>query len=418
MFRKAFIWMLLLSLSMMLVLSGCSTAKTSEGAQSSAKPQDTASTAAPDKKVTIKMMHLWPAGSSAQQNKIVNEIINEYQTAHPNVTIEQEILENEQYKSKMKILSASNDLPDVGMTWAAGYMDPYVKGDMFEPLNDLLDGDLKGKFVPGTTEAYSFGGKTYALPVELNIVPVYYNKAIFAKYNLQAPKTYAEFQTVVKTLVDNGVAPIALGDKDRWTGSLWYMYLADRIGGPETLKKAIDRTGSFEDPSLVQAAKELQQLVDMKAFIKGFNGLSNDEGKSEFMNGKAAMYLMGTWELPNYTTNPDVPKEFKDSIGFFKFPTVDGGKGNINSWVGGPGVGLFVAKNSKVKAEAKDFVNFFVTKWGERSVSEAGVIPATKVDTTKVQLPQMYIDLLNELNNASNITLFADVQMKPQSAEA
>ncbi len=348
---------------------------------------------------------------------IVKDIIQEFQAAHPNVTIKTEILENEQYKNKLKVLSASNELPDVGMTWAAGFLEPYVKGKLFAPVDDILAGGLKESFVPGTTEAYAVDNKTYALPVELNIVPVYYNKAIFAKYNLQPPQTYEEFQSVVKTLADNGVPPIALGNKDRWTGSLWYMYLADRIGGAEALKKAIDRSGTFEDPSLVQAAGEVQKLVDMNAFVKGFNGLSNDEGKSEFMNGKAAMYLMGTWELPNYTTNESVPKEFRDSIGFFKFPSVAGGKGNVDSWVGGPGVGLFVAENSKVKEEAKQFAKFFVEKWGEQSVTKAGVIPATKVDTSKVQLPQMYIDILSELNKASNITLFADVQMSPGVAQ-
>jgi raffinose/stachyose/melibiose transport system substrate-binding protein len=126
---------------------------------------------------------------------------------------------------------------------------------------------------------------------------------------------------------------------------------------------------------------------------------------------------MGTWELPNFTTNPDIPQEFKDNVGFFKFPTVEGGKGNINSWVGGPGVGLFVAEQSKVKEEAKAFVEYFVSKWGEQSVTVAGVIPATKVDTTQGSLPQLYIELLNELNTASSITLFADVQMKPNAAQ-
>ncbi|QJC51046.1 extracellular solute-binding protein [Paenibacillus albicereus] len=368
-------------------------------------------------KITLKMMHLWPAGSSKQQNMIVNDIISQYQADNPNVTIKQEILENEQYKNKLKVLSASNDLPDVGMTWAAGFLTPYVKGNLFAPLDDTLAGGLKDTFVSGTTEAYAVENKTYALPLELNITPVYYNKAIFSKYNLEVPQTYADFQKAVDTLQQNGVAPIALGNKDRWTGSLWYMYLADRLGGPETLKKAIDRSGSFEDPSLVQAADEVRKLVEGNAFNKGFNGLSNDEGKAEFLSGKAAMYLMGTWELPNFTTNESIPQEFRDEVGFFKFPTIEGGKGDIDSWVGGPGVGLFVSENSKVKEEAKKFVKFFVEKWGEQSVTKAGVIPATKVDTSKVDLPQMYIDILNELGKASNITLFADVQMSPAVAQ-
>lgn len=362
-------------------------------------------------------MHLWPEGVSAGQNKIVNQIIKDYEAENTNVTIKQEVLDNEQYKNKLKVLSASNQLPDVGVTWAAGFMQPYVEGNLFTPIDDLLGGELNGKFVAGTTEAYAIDGKTYALPLEFNIAPIYYNKSIFEKYGLETPQTYDEFKQVVKTLSENGVAPIALGNKDRWTGSLWYMYLADRFAGQQNLSGAISGSVSFADEGLMKAAQEAQTLVDSNAFVKGFNGLSNEEAKAEFLNGNAAMFLMGTWELPNFTTNEDIPQEFRDNVGFFKFPTVEGGKGDINSWVGGPGVGLFVSENSKVKDEAKKFVEYFVAKWGEQSVTGAGVISATKVDTSSLELPQLYIDLFNEMNQASSITLFADVQMKAGAAE-
>lgn len=405
MFKKAHTFLGLI-MALVLVLAGCSGSSSSGGSQSDS-----------EEKVTVNFMHLWPEGSSKQHHMIVNDIIKKFEEKNPNVTVKPEILSNEQYKSKLKVLAASNELPDVGMTWAAGFLEPYVDGNLFAPLDDVLEGGLKESFVPGTTEAYAIDGKTYGLPLELNITPVYYNKSIFKKHNLEVPKTYEEFKNVVKTLADNGVTPITLGNKDRWTGSMWYMYLVDRIGGPEALTNAINGSGSFEDPSFIKAAEKVQNLVKMDAFVQGFNGLSNDEAKAEFMNGNAAMYLMATWELPNYTTNESVPQEFRDSVGFFKFPTVEGGKGSVNSWVGGPGVGLFVAENSDVKEEAKKFVKFFVEKWGEQSVTKAGVIPATKVDTSNKELPQMYVDILNELNNASNITLYADVQMSPDVAQ-
>ncbi|MCL6586766.1 MAG: extracellular solute-binding protein [Anoxybacillus sp.] len=407
MLKKAHSLVIAMLLVVVLALSGCSSSKEGTSSETGGK----------DKKVTITFMHLWTAGSSKQHNMIVNDIIKEFEAQHPNVTVKQEVLENEQYKNKLKVLAASNELPDVGMTWAAGFLEPYVKGNLFAPLDDILSAGLKEKFVAGTTEAYAVNDKTYALPLELNITPIYYNKGIFEKYGLDVPKTYEEFKNVVQTLVKNGVAPIALGNKDRWTGSMWYMYLADRIGGADTLKNAINGSGTFEDLGLIKAAEEIQHLVKMKAFIKGFNGLSNDEAKAEFTNEKAAMYLMGTWDLPQFTTNEDIPKAFRDKVGFFKFPVVEGGKGNIDSWVGGPGVGLFVSENSEVKEEAKEFVKFFIEKWGEQSVTKAGVIPATKVDTSNIDLPQMYIDVLNELGKASNITLFADVQMSPEAAQ-
>ena len=397
---------LILSLCLMLVAAGCS----GGGSGSAGGSQE-------DDKTTVTFMHLWPEGVSAGQNKIVNQIIEEYQNDHPNVTIKTEVLDNEQYKNKLKVLSASNELPDVGVTWAAGFMTPYVQGGLFTPIDDLLQGELKDKFVEGTTEAFAIDGKTYGLPLEFNITPVFYNKAIFEQYGLEIPQTYEELKQIISTLTSNGVAPIALGNKDRWTGSLIYMFLAERFAGQEALASAINGKGSFADEGLMKAATEVQSLVDSNAFIKGFNGLSNEEAKSEFLNGKAAMYVMSTWELPNFTTNEDIPQEFRDSVGFFKFPEAEGGKGDINSWVGGPGVGLFVSEDSKVKDEAKKFTEYFVSKWGEQAVTDAGVIPATKVDTASLTLPQLYIDLFNEMNQATSITLYADVQMQANAAE-
>lgn len=405
--KRAFSKVLSLALVGGLVLGGCSsdseTTEKSEGATGSSG----------DKKV-VKMMHLWPEGSSNAQYTIVDNIIKSYEEENPDVDIQTEILGNEQYKEKIKVLSASNELPDVGITWAAGYMQPFVEGNMFAPLDDIVKEE---QFVAGTLDAFSVDDSTYSLPLELNITPVYYNKEIFEKHNLEVPETYDEFLSVVETLVENDVTPITLGNKDRWTGSMWYMYLADRIGGPETLNNAINRTGSFEDPALVQAADEIKKLVDMNAFVKGFNGLSNDEAKGYFMNEQAAMYLMATWELPNYTTSPDVEQDFKDKVGYFKFPTYEGGKGDIDSYVGGPGVGLFVSEQSKVKDEAKDFVSYLVEEWGKRSVVDAGVIPATVVDTSNGDLDQMYIDILNDLGKATNLTLYADVQMSAGVAD-
>ena len=362
--------------------------------------------------VVIDFMHLWPEGSSRQHNMIVQKIVDEFEAEHENVTVELDILANEQYKEKLSVIGTSNELPDVGMTWAGGFLDPYVNGKMFAPLDDIISDD----FIPGTTEAYAVDGVTYGLPLELNITPMYYNQAIFDDVGVEVPETWDDFKAVVEALVDAGVTPITLGNRDAWTGSMWYMYLADRIGGPTVLNDAISREGSFEDPALIQAAAEIQELVDLGAFINGYNGLGNDEAKGYFINEQAAMFLMATWDLPEWTTNEDNPQELRDAVDYFKFPVYEGGDGDIDSYVGGPGVGLFVAEDSDVKKEAMEFVEFFVDRWGEMSVTEAGVIPATAVDTDGIDLPQMYIDILDDLNDASNLTLYADVQMSSASA--
>lgn len=365
--------------------------------------------------VVIEFMHLWPEGSSKAHYDVVNDIITEYEAANEGVTVDLEVLSNEQYKDKLRVLSTSGDLPDVGMTWAAGFLTPYVDGNMFASLDDVAT-ELEDEFVPGTVDAYRVDETAYGLPLELNIATVFYNTAIFEEYGVEPPETYEELLAAVEIFNEAGVPPIALGNRDAWTGSLWYMYLADRIAGPEALTQAISGEGDFTDPAFVEAAERIQELVDANAFVNGFNGLADQEAKSIFMSGQSPMYLIGSWDLPNYTTNEDIPQEFRDSIEYMTFPLVEG-EGDVNSFVGGPGVGLFVAEESDVKEEAKDFVAYFIQEWGEQAVQRAGVIPATRVDAASLDLPQMYIDILGELSEASNITLFADVQMSPEDAQ-
>ena len=390
-----------------LALAGCSSSSSSE--ESSA-----------DGKKVIKFMHLWPEGSSNAQFSIVKDVIAEYEKEHTDIKVETEILNPDQYREKLKVLASSNELPDIGMTWSDGFIKPYVEGDMLAPLDDVVDNDadLKDAFIPGVKESYAVDGKTYGLPLELNISYVFYNKEIFEKYNLEVPQTFEEYKNVVKTLADNGVVPATVGAKDGWPASFWFMYLADRIGGSTILTDVIKGKAKMDDPAIVKAAEEVQNLVDMGGFVKGSSALSNDDAKGYFMNEQAAMFLTATWELPNYTTSPDVAQEFKDKIGYFKFPTYEGGKGeSIDSYVGGPGVGLFVAKDSKVQEEAKDFVGYLVKRWGEKSVIDAGVIPATKVDTASLDLAPMYIEILKDLSEASNVTTYFDTQSSPAVSE-
>lgn len=149
-------------MSCFLVLTACS----NEGEESNG-----------DGKV-IEFMHLWPEGNSTAHHNIVNDIIEGFESENPGVTIDLEVLSNEQYKEKVQVLSSSDELPDVGMTWAAGYMEPFVEGGQFASLNDILDGEFGDLFVPGTVDAYSFEDTAYGLPLELNIAPVFYNQAI------------------------------------------------------------------------------------------------------------------------------------------------------------------------------------------------------------------------------------------------
>lgn len=185
--KKALSIITLFVLIIGLVLSGCSSSNESNGGKKSG-----------DGKIHLKFMHDWPQGSSSAYFNLVKEIIKDYEAENKDVVIDVEVLNPDQYRDKIKVLAASNELPDVGLTWSNGFAEPYAKGGQFAPLDDIIKKDFQDQFVPGTVESYSFDGKSYALPMEMNITYVFYNKEIFKKYNLEEPKTFADLKKLVK----------------------------------------------------------------------------------------------------------------------------------------------------------------------------------------------------------------------------
>lgn len=218
---------------------------------------------------------------------------NEY-----NAEIKLEWYENEQYKTKLATLMTQNDVTDIFFTWEAGFMKDYVESGRVHALNDALDADpaWKGIFHDGAFSAVTFDGKIYAMPMGQAIVPVYYNTAIFKKCGVEVPKTWDDLMGAVKTFRADGYVPISLVCQDAWIPGQMMLELSGGVGGEDLATSIVEGTTTWDDPRFVRTGELLSELVKADAFPEGFLGLSYDEGRSLFTSGKAAMYLMGTWD--------------------------------------------------------------------------------------------------------------------------
>ena len=135
---------------------------------------------------------------------------------------------------------------------------------------DADGGAWRNTFAPGALAVYSYDGKQYGVPWDMGMVGWWYNKDLFAKAGIQAPPTtWTEFLDAVKKLKAAGITPIALGEKDSWTGMHIWSYLATRIGGQAAFEAALNRKGSFADPAFVQAFEKLQELIALRAVPDG-----------------------------------------------------------------------------------------------------------------------------------------------------
>ena len=92
-------------------------------------------------------------------------------------------------------------------------------------------------------------------------------------------------------------------------------------------------------------------------------------------NGKAAMELMGHWAPgANRGVAQDV-EAYNENLGWFPFPTVEGGAGDPSDALGG-GDGFAVGKNAP--PAAIDFVRFLTSVENQTAMAKAGLaVPPT-----------------------------------------
>ena len=160
---------------------------------------------------------------------------DDYMAAHPNVTIEITVLENEAFKTKLTTVMQSGEPPDIFQSWGGGVMNEYAKAGLLKDITADLDADggaWRDTFAPGALGVYSYQGKNYGVPWDMGMIGFWYNKDLFAQAGITAPPTtWTEFLDDVKALKAAGITPIALGEGDKWPGMHMWAYLVTRLGG-------------------------------------------------------------------------------------------------------------------------------------------------------------------------------------------
>ena len=366
----------------------------------------------------VKTLTQWDIRTRPADNKIMVDAVARFERANPGYKVDRSAVLNDPYKVKLKIAFGANEPPCVFSSWGGGPLREYVKAGQVLDLTPYLSKDpaFRDRFVPASFDTARFDGKVYGIPGEdTTLAVVHYNKELFASLGLQPPKTWPEMVQVMDKLKANGVAPFALANKAKWPGSMVYMYLVDRIGGGEAFRKAASRApgGSFADPAFVEAGRMLQDMVKSGAFAPGFNGLDYDVGGSRRLlyAGKAAMTVMGTWEI-GAMSNENA--EFVKKMDFFSFPTIPGGKGSTGV-IGTVGDNFYsVASSCRHLDAAVTLVKTLVDDEAVKArLAEKRIVPVKGLNVTDPSK----LRLLKMLNEATNVQLWYDQELPPALGE-
>jgi raffinose/stachyose/melibiose transport system substrate-binding protein len=360
----------------------------------------------------------WHISTQESHRKNWEDLANKFVQDHPDVSIEITVLENEAFKSKLATAMQSGSPPDIFQSWGGGVLRQYADAGLVQDLTPSLQENGWGEsFHPAPLSLYTFDGKSYGVPWNAGMVGFWYNKALFQQAGIaEPPATWTDFLAGVKKLKDAGITPLALGERDKWPGHFYWVYLATRIGGKDAFEKAYTRQGSFADQVFVDAGTKLKELVDLQPFQTGFLGAGYGDHQVQMANGQAAMELMGQWAPgANRGVAQDV-ETYNKNLGWFPFPAVEGGAGDPSDALGG-GDGLAVGKNAP--PQAIDFVRFLTSVENQTAMAKAGIAVPPTVKGAEAGLEDPLLkEVLSRLSQAKYYQLYYDQYLPPAVGQA
>ncbi|TQK08310.1 ABC transporter substrate-binding protein [Herbaspirillum sp. SJZ107] len=192
------------------------------------------------------------------------------------------------------------------------------------------------------------GRDTFCMPLASVIHGFFYNKKIFRRLDLQAPRTVADFFTVLEVLKKAGVAPLAFGTADKWESS---QIVFTNIGpnfwrGEEGRKALIAGKARLTDAPFVDALRfeaRMGRYLEANAATQTYR-----DSQARFASGQAAIYPSGSWDIAPFSRVPNL------ELGVFAPPVrAPGGACYISDHMD---LGIGVNRQSKNKDDAYRFL--------------------------------------------------------------
>ncbi|MBH5320118.1 extracellular solute-binding protein [Paenibacillus sp. GSMTC-2017] len=371
-------------------------------------------------KIEISLWHNFTGDDLRAQT--MRAIIDEFQAANQHIRLDIQAIQPDGYRSRLKTVAAADEMPDVFVMWSGAMTQEFSSASLIQPINELIEANPEWRdgFLPNSLESFTEKGHTYGAPMGLSPTSIlYYNKKIMDKYNIAVPKTWDELMLAIETLRNNGITPIALGNKAAWLAqSSIFSSLADRVTGTEWFLKAAKQDGaSFTDPQFIEALTYMKELAEAGAFQKDYNAIDNNQMELMFAQGKSAMMIDGGWALTNLAANTS--KEVMREMGATVLPAIPGGKGDPNTLSGVVGSGMALGKDAtgEKKEAALKLIYAMSGPDAQKRTLESNQLVSYKIELDKSKVSPIFAEVY-DLVNSVRLTPVYDGVLSSESAEA
>ena len=276
------------------------------------------------------------------------------------IKVDYQIVPADQYYNMLMTKLNSGEGPDI-FGGQSGSFDIVSQYNVEKNAVDLSDQAWVETYDEFAKEQTSVDGKVYGMTYYDVSTDYYvvYNKKIFEENGLEVPTTFAEFEEICQTLLDNDIIPIYEPCADGWHQTMWFT----EIGGKyeELVPGIVDDLNNnkikFADvPELKEALDQLNDMAQKGYF--GDNYLS-DEYTDLLMNlgsGEYAMALEKPGQIAAIAEASD-GQYTEDDFGMFVIPLLDN-----DVYPQHPcGPSRFVYSGSEHQEEAKQYLEYIAS---------------------------------------------------------
>jgi len=265
-------------------------------------------------------------------------------------------------------VAAKSDIDVINVRSGAEF-NKYAAAGTFAPLTDqaVLDQVSAGGKQAGTVD-----GKTYGFASNQFLIGVTYNKDLFQKAGISSPPvTWDNFLADCAKLKAKNIAPVSWSAADSWTNQ--YIYHS-AIGvyaqqHPTFMADLTSGKAKWSDNTLFTT--QIQRWADLKNqgyLMQGGQSLHEQDAAAAFNAGKAAMWIMGDWNLAELKPAGFTPGAFSVPLDNTSSPAPASALID-NMWA--------VTSWAKQPAAAQKFLEWFTQPANAKTYSEANARAST-----------------------------------------
>jgi raffinose/stachyose/melibiose transport system substrate-binding protein len=386
-----------------------------EPAQTTEQPAQTTEPAAVESTGSSEpiSLNMWCIATESDSNRHSYEAaIADMQAKYPDINFTWEAFENQSYKTKIKAAVSANEMPDIFFTWSCAFLGDFVEAGKVYCLDDAY-ANYKSELPEVMLGNSTYDGKHYGVPLTMNIVGLFANMELLKQVGYdEIPGTYEDFIACCDKLKEAGIIPFGCAGKETWCVTEYLESVIEKSAGADTLNDIFLGRSTWNNQDVADAVDTFQALVTNGYFDPSGIGLTNDEVKNNFMAGKYAFYMNGTWNCADFAAN----EEFRNKVKVGEFPVINADKSKLGQLIGGPSDTLAVAASSPNAAAAADYafeLGKYICHYGY--LDGCGLPAWTPYgDTSSVnELTQTVAQIVA---GADSMVLFGDTAMSADSA--